>query len=138
VAERRLPTWEVHLHRLDVARNRRKPETPTWTLTLHNAPSFDEPILIGLLSGSVGSVFGQALAAATFSNTSTFDSLEDEDDWLTAGPGEAIYDTCRRALDSAAAQMDQRFEFTRASPRNGITRRDISPAPSTPRRVRKK
>lgn len=78
----------------------------TWTVTaLRRA---DALVIVGYLRRAGPEGYGQAQAAAVLREDSSFYSLPDDEltEYLSGYMTENLYDICRRALQSQAADMD--------------------------------
>lgn len=119
------------VERLEVGRfqDEDRPEESVWNLHILGADEDvedDYVVLSGYLRRNGQEGFGQAIASGLLEGVSLSEKRETEEDWakfvsyLSSYFAETIYDTARRALQSAAAQLDFSFELSVQAPEANI------------------
>lgn len=120
-------SFSTIIDRLEVGRfqDEDRAEESVWNLHILGADQDAEDdyvVLSGYLRRNGPEGFGQAIASGLLEGVSLDEKRETEEEWskfvsfLGKYFAETIYDTARRALQSAAAQMDFTFELSVQAP----------------------
>ncbi|PVZ94743.1 hypothetical protein DDQ50_13785 [Amnibacterium flavum] len=99
-------------------------EEPVWTLTAFPSDELSTPVIWGYLRAESHDGFGQAQVLGVVSDPSrswpaiaaSNSGEADFAKWVAEHLAEVMYDTCRRALQAQAANMDFTFPLEKAAP----------------------